>query len=457
MSVKMLITHAGYSAGSVVTTLSPARETFYVTNGWALLVTPTGQYLNAAGQFVNHDGTPVGGFAPGRQIFVTMRNQGLGQSTTGLSVATIDRIGSRIIKKMGKRGAKNLRLVHSPHWLSPIYSVAPNNYTVAAGVEQNSIYNGAKWSAATSILVRPTDSLVVSDVVLNYAGPGESLAFRNEWTMTVGQQVPVGYLRYPASNTVETCPQSVGQASQLVGIGVMPIGGSYTHAGYGVGELAVIGEADSDEPSVLIFGNSIADGTTATAANDGLAGWLAKGLGASNVPHCRATRGSNRLMYSTPDIAPNQYALAVYATHNIAQEPTNDIFAGQTLAQIQANALACWAGVKAVNSSIRIYQPLVFPRTTSTDAWATEANQTPIAGFESGGIRDQFNAWVYTKVADGTIHGVINGLSIVESTATHGVWPAGGLTADGVHPTAAVHDLLSAIPAAISVNWTAAI
>lgn len=61
MSVKMLITHGGYSEGSVLTNLSPAREALYVANGWAATITPTGQYLNSAGQLVNKDGTPASG------------------------------------------------------------------------------------------------------------------------------------------------------------------------------------------------------------------------------------------------------------------------------------------------------------------------------------------------------------------------------------------------------------
>lgn len=387
------------------------------------------------------------------RVFATGRAQGLGQSTSGLSANTIDRLGSRYVFKAAKRGARNPRYVFTPHYLSPVYSTAPNPFTVAAGLERNSQYTPALFSGAASQVINPTDGLIESDAIVPFLAAEESVFVRTEVTMSVGQQVPVGYLRYPSGNTVETIPQSTGQASQLNGIGVMPITGGYTHGGYGYGPIAVVGDVDVYTPSVLIFGDSIGDGNGYhTAGNDGEQGFIALGLANAGVGHCKATRGSNRAVYSTPSLSPNQFALCRYATHLIDNLGTNDIFNTRTLAQIQADLLAIWAGARAVNPNIKIHRVLILPRTSSTDSWATTANQTPLAGFAVGGIRDQLNAWLYAKVADGTIDGIINTLPDCESPTTPGVW-APSLTGDGTHPLSTTHVTMAARVQSVAESW----
>ena len=397
----------------------------------------------------------VGGVSVSR-VFATGRAQGLGQSSTGLSASNIDRLGGRYVFKAGKRGVKNPRYVFSSHYLAPAYSTAPNPFTVAAGMERNSQFTRALFGGAQTRVINPTDGLIETDAIAPFLAADESIFVRTEVSMAVGQQCPVGYLRYPSNNTVETIPQSSGQPSQLAAIGVMAIAGSYTHGGFGFGPLAVVGDVDSYTPSALVFGDSIADGNGYhTAGNDGSMGYIALGLYNAGVGHCKATRGSNRAAYSTPVLSPNQFALCRYATHLIGNLGTNDIFAGRTLAQLQADLLDIWAGAKAVQAQIKIHWQLLLPRTTSTDSWATTANQTPIAGFEVGGIRDQLNAWLYAKVADGTIAGIINPLPDCESPTTPGVWgPA--LTTDGVHPASATHITMADRVQSVADSWRTA-
>lgn len=87
----------------------------------------------------------------------------------------------------------------------------------------------------------------------------------------------------------------------------------------------------------------------------------------------------------------------------------------------------------------KIYVSLILPRTTSTDAWATIQNQTPIAGFEIGGVRDEVNSWIIS-LCGGKSDGFIDTLSDVASGPA---WKPGA-TSDGAHPTSSGHASIAA-------------
>lgn len=131
---------------------------------------------------------------------------------------------------------------------------------------------------------------------------------------------------------------------------------------------------------------------------------------------------------------------------------TNDRASNRTAAQIKADRLTIWSQIVALYPAIRIIAATLAPRTTSTDAWATTANQTPIAG-ESD--RLSVNAWLRagapidptakTVVAVGTVGALLAGQAghplygyfeladVIESARDSGLW-AVGTTTDGIHP-----------------------
>lgn len=89
----------------------------------------------------------------------------------------------------------------------------------------------------------------------------------------------------------------------------------------------------------------------------------------------------------------------------------NDLSGSRTLAQIQGDKLTLWAWLKAVPGMRKVYAGTILPNTSSTDGWATTANQT-VKAWET--TRVQLNDWIrddapvnnataLTPVATGTV------------------------------------------------------
>jgi hypothetical protein len=146
----------------------------------------------------------------------------------------------------------------------------------------------------------------------------------------------------------------------------------------------------------------------------------------------------------------------------------NDLSGGRTTAQLQADVISIWSYLAA--RGMKTWHTTLEPETTTTDAWATLANQT-IAGWN--GNRTAFNDWLrdgapvtsaanLTAVATGTVgalragstghplSGYIELADLAESARNSGKWVVTGAanyaTSDGIHPTAAIHTLMAAVP-----------
>jgi hypothetical protein len=151
----------------------------------------------------------------------------------------------------------------------------------------------------------------------------------------------------------------------------------------------------------------------------------------------------------------------------------NDLSGGRTLAQLQADVITIWQICQA--RGIAVYHTTIEPSTTSTDSWATLANQTILSWNTS---RVSFNNWLRdgapiasaanpTAVAagaaglrmGGTGHpllGYLEMADVVESSRDSGKWKVNGsanfATADGLHQTPAFHILQAAVPIAAGID-----
>jgi hypothetical protein len=137
---------------------------------------------------------------------------------------------------------------------------------------------------------------------------------------------------------------------------------------------------------------------------------------------------------------------------------TNDFAeSSRTLAQLQADyttlvALCHNRGMKVISLSM-------LPRTTSTDNWATLANQTPVsASFNAGANspRGQFNTWL-AAFGPGNDY-FLDATSQAESSPQSGLWVVNGTanyaTSDGVHPQSGIYQLIGALVSALLPSLT---
>lgn len=210
---------------------------------------------------------------------------------------------------------------------------------------------------------------------------------------------------------------------------------------WSVGPNLILGvPADPASRAVAIIGDSIADGTTDSAdATTGVMGYIERGLGIG-VPNAKFTRSGVRLShwasrgYSQVDV------IGRYFTDVIIQLGINDI-ANSTLEVMQTNLSALVA--KFTGMGLRVYATTLTPWATSTDSFATLANQT-VTAHESK--RVDYNDWLRTLPVG--LEGVLESADVAESSRNSGKWKITGAsnyaTTDGIHPSVAMHALMAA-------------
>jgi hypothetical protein len=118
------------------------------------------------------------------------------------------------------------------------------------------------------------------------------------------------------------------------------------------------------------------------------------------------------------------------------------------LATIQAQCETLWEELYALGVE-KVWHTRMTRKTTSTDSFATTANQTPQSGFAAGGDADDFDDWLDTQVTAGAIDGVIDYRNNVMTRQGDSdlVWNVGATT-DGIHGTNSSHATMAADAAA---------
>jgi hypothetical protein len=219
-------------------------------------------------------------------------------------------------------------------------------------------------------------------------------------------------------------------------------------------------------PSVLIWGDSIGQGKG--GANSGFDyGFIVQALIGSNpsfptypVAYAQTCQPSeNGYDFTGPlNVIPgNRFRGAVGngATDVVWEYGANDVYNGFSLNNMKAATLRALSLAKGSGQKFTV--TTVLPRTGSTDSWATATNQT--VGTNEA-IRTGYNDWLRASGVTLGMTRVIDICTAVEVNASNvltvdgGRWITTGTanypTIDGVHPTAAIHTILSAsIPATL--------
>lgn len=152
-----------------------------------------------------------------------------------------------------------------------------------------------------------------------------------------------------------------------------------------------------------------------------------------------------------------------YATHAIVEYGTNDLGqpysggatpdAATVLANYKSRVVDWW--LTLANSGIKVYQTTLTPGTTSTDGFATTANQTaqaynvvrvpandwfrdgaPLAGLAPAATGTTDPTAIRAGQPGHPLKGVIEVADSVETARNSGKWKSPGYTYDGSHPTA---------------------
>ncbi|MCF3941304.1 hypothetical protein [Gordonia tangerina] len=225
----------------------------------------------------------------------------------------------------------------------------------------------------------------------------------------------------------------------------------------------ILGEVATPAPTVAIIGDSIA----ASQADNADRGFIVRALEPLNLGYVwLPQQGETMSMWHTADEGGGRAVGLDHVSHAICQYGVNDIFNnGNSLATWQTNALKLWTAL--AQRGISVFQTTITPKSSSTDSWATTANQTAAA---QTGVRNSVNDWLragaplnpstLAAVAVGTAGALLAGqpdhpltgyfevADQAESARNSGLWKVTGTanyaTGDGTHPSGAMHTLMAA-------------
>lgn len=337
-----------------------------------------------------------------------------------------------------------------------------NAYTAQYAFERSSpVDNTPALFSGSSTGVVSAGGLLISDEV-NLTIPANQL-FYSRVGLTVASSsmaLPTASLAWGAGSG-DFLSFNPEVASQTAGTGAMTNPGTGITSVQNAVPYMVLGFPATPIPSVAIFGDSIADGQNdaQAASTYGGSAFIARGLEAASagrIPYVNFAVSSNRFQYDTAAGGASKRLAFQYFTHAIIALGTNDFGNGRTLLQVQNDLIAMAAELKNTTGpygdKIKVAVCKLMPRIqTSTDSYTTIAGQTVYySGWEPGGLRDQYNAWLDTIVGT-TIDSVINPNQYVEYvggnkwTVSANTSDTSGTvtyaTSDGLHPRSAAHIL----------------
>lgn len=273
---------------------------------------------------------------------------------------------------------------------------------------------------------------------------GTRFFVRTKITLNAGEKYPAGLTLFGGNNTGEGVKTGDALTGTFTPDNVNPVN-SYT-------PMVLLGEPSKlvEYKTVGLCGSSSTTGTghSNTSVDGhpvGEVGYLQ--IGAMRAGWGYVTGGMNGQKaadFADPSKRVHQMQMFKGCDLVIVQYGSNDLTtAGKTFEQMKADLLAIhkvfWSmGIKTVQATIT-------PRTTSTDNWATLANQTPVNDLFAGGnnsVRAQVNAWIRNNT-DGVK--CLEIADTVESERNSGLWAVGpARTGDGIHQNDYAHDNASA-------------
>ena len=313
-------------------------------------------------------------------------------------------------------------------------------------------------------LVLPMNSTTaywLSDAIPSTAWTGTTPA-RDEvfWlhvqgSIPAGGKIPVGTpatysgaksIVYPPANytgafdTAGPVPTITGSSARTSGLPLVFLG-RFTGPGHlsviGIGDSILDGTGDPTNPVPAISGYGFFN-RAAVDSNS-----------ANTIAMFNLTRhGQAASNFVNPSRQKRQAQFLPFANVVVEEYGTNDLGSGGggVPATILGNLATIWSTARAAGVQ-KIIRTQLMPRTTSTDLWATLANQTPNTGWETGGKRDTINAGLQTALANGKIDVLIDTLSVLADPTDHSRWRTNGTSkyanADDAHLSPSGNALLT--------------
>lgn len=235
--------------------------------------------------------------------------------------------------------------------------------------------------------------------------------------------------------------------------------GNFTYSGTTPGSASnpfmmpiVLGHVSPSEKVFVIAGDSIAYGAneSATANTYYGIGYMQRSLSQSDHSLPRASINIARhSSQSTALVTANSLAklmpYCAYGNTALVMYGTNDIYSGGvSLATLQTRMGSVFTELRTQGIETILVSHLM-PRSTSTDSFATTANQTITTGWNTGETANLYNDWVDTLCGGDADYAFAP--TSARDTVDPLKWAVTGAanyaTSDGLHPSTAIHILLA--------------
>lgn len=328
---------------------------------------------------------------------------------------------------------------------------ASNEYVLRLALEINGVTVRMTFdNGALEKTVVPGDLLVLTDPIFPAAFGLSTFPAQQEIWIRAEREIAVGnkaMFHQTASNNPTITGESyfvgaTSATSQLTATGALVTTGGWTQQAHVWLPYAVIGRPTAKMMAVATFGASIENGVN-DGQGDGLngaGGYMRRSL--ANVNGKKIARihlaKSGETVKSWVNNSAKRRHMLQYINHVLSGHGGNDYSTGETLANTQTRWAQAWALMKATGAFVEHYA--LSPKTDSTDAWATLANQTPRTGYAVGGAwRDAGNAWCLSQVGS-LINAFVNLGDVQTDPTARDKWRVdlGVPTTDGTHPAGVI-------------------
>lgn len=321
-----------------------------------------------------------------------------------------------------------------------------STYTLESSVTINGTLFPVTFGGRKSPTVDPDTPFLISDPIGVDLDEGQIIEIRTGAIIPSGGRIAVG-LRSGGTATVKV--RSSAGTSQIYTTSAMTTPSGGTTATNGFVPMAVLGKVKQNVASVLMLGDSQGVGIGDTSdLTTGLFGGVERAMGYCMLGFSNGSRGGDKTGTYTALSCSSRLSLLPYATHVYANMGINDVTAGRSAATILANIDALIT--KCKNAGVKLVYESIFTVTTSSNSWASEAGQTVTTGFAVGGVRDQVNAGLIARAAQGKLI-YLDTASALINPATNKWLP--NTTDDGTHTSANGHLIRRDYIAARAINW----
>lgn len=363
--------------------------------------------------------------------------------------------------------AHNIRLIYgNTAWWNTLATNYP--ITVTAAFKIGGTLYQVTFGGKTSASIDPL-GYTTSDPIAPMVSAGTWVELRTSVTVTTGNKFPAALVVSSNGGVAEAYFDDSDQTM----VGSPAWNGTTGTAIYG--PAAIVGFVPNPaRPSVLLDGDSILQGwgdSTVQIPYD--AGWGCKAM-ANQFSYLQASLyGDSAANFTVPWLR-DRGKFGGCTDYVISALGSNDFYVNaRTATQVQADVISRWRFYADKGS--RVIATTITPRTTTTDAYATVANQT-VSDVTKNGYRVTYNNWLrdgapmtssYLAVAAGTntagtlrvgdpshpLYSYLEIADISESARDSGKWSVsfGQPTTDGTHPSSSMVTGIAA-----GINLTAA-